>query len=67
MVVGSADQVTPAAEMRQMAAAIAGARFVELPGVGHLSNLEAPATFNQAVLEFLNTKGASAPRQGGQR
>jgi 3-oxoadipate enol-lactonase len=54
VLVGSADQVTPAAEMRQMAAAIAGARFVELPGVGHLSNLEAPGAFNQAVLEHLN-------------
>jgi len=57
VLVGSADQVTPAAEMRQMAAAIAGARFVELAGVGHLSNLEAPDAFNRAVLEHLNSVG----------
>ena len=55
VLVGAADQVTPAAEMRQLAAGIAGARFVELPRVGHLSNLEAPAAWNAAVLDFLRT------------
>ena len=32
---------------------IRGARLVELPGVGHISPMEAPAKFNQIVLEFL--------------
>ena len=33
--------------------AIAGSRMVVIPGVGHLSNLEAPAAFNDAVATFL--------------
>jgi 3-oxoadipate enol-lactonase len=56
---GTGDQVTPAEEMRKMAAAIAGARFVELPGAGHLAHLEAPGPFERALLPFLaaNLKG----------
>lgn len=54
-IVGAADQVTPPADVRQMADGIAGARFVEIPGAGHLSNIEAPAAFNRALLDFLST------------
>jgi pimeloyl-ACP methyl ester carboxylesterase len=32
---------------------IPGARKVVLPGVGHMSNMEAPERFNEVVLEFL--------------
>lgn len=32
---------------------IPAARALELPGVGHMANMEAPAAFNQAVLDFL--------------
>jgi 3-oxoadipate enol-lactonase len=39
--------------MERMATKIPGARYVCLPGVGHLPNLEAPAAFNAAVLAFL--------------
>jgi pimeloyl-ACP methyl ester carboxylesterase len=39
--------------MERMAAKIRGARYVCLPGVGHLPNLEAPAAFNAAVLALL--------------
>ena len=42
VVCGADDQVTPAAEMQQIAAAIAGARFVPIAGAGHLSHVEAP-------------------------
>ena len=34
---------------------IPDSRYVEIPGAGHLSNLEAPETFNKAVREFLET------------
>lgn len=37
---------------------ISGARTATLPGVGHLANLEAPAAFNRAVIDFL---GAVVP------
>jgi 3-oxoadipate enol-lactonase len=53
VVVGTADGVTPPAESRAMAAAIPGAKLVEIPGAGHLSNLEAPAAFDRAVAEFI--------------
>ena len=36
-----------------MAGKIPGARYVCLPGVGHLPNLEAPAAFDAAILDFL--------------
>ena len=38
---------------REISAKIAGARFLEIPGAGHLCNIEAPAEFNDAVLTFL--------------
>jgi pimeloyl-ACP methyl ester carboxylesterase len=37
-----------------MARTIPGARSVVLPGVGHLSNLEAPEAFNTQVRQFLD-------------
>jgi 3-oxoadipate enol-lactonase len=66
VLVGGADQVTPPAEMRAMADTIAGSRFVELPGCGHLSNLERPQEWNEAVVGFLaQTRAAAAgPRRG---
>ncbi len=36
-----------------MAAAIRGARFVSLPSAGHLSSVEAPRQFEEALQEFL--------------
>jgi pimeloyl-ACP methyl ester carboxylesterase len=36
-----------------MAAAIAGARLVRVPGAGHLANLEAPGAVNEALAAFL--------------
>ncbi len=38
---------------RKAAAAIPGARLVELPDVGHVPHLESPARFHGALLEFL--------------
>jgi pimeloyl-ACP methyl ester carboxylesterase len=38
---------------RFMADTIPGARQLVVPGVGHLTNLEAPDAFNRAVAEFL--------------
>lgn len=52
-VVGEADRTVPLAVMEDLAARIRGARLVRLPGAGHLSNMERPREFNQAVLDFL--------------
>lgn len=50
---GSADALTPPAMMRGLAAKTAGARFVEIAGAGHMSNLENAGAVNAALLEFL--------------
>ena len=55
VVCGTEDQVTPAAEMKQIAAAIAGARYVPIAGAGHLSHIEAPGAFLNAVTSFIDT------------
>jgi pimeloyl-ACP methyl ester carboxylesterase len=53
-VCGSLDTVSLPGEMREMARTIPGARYEELAGAGHLSNLEAPAEFDRALLAFLD-------------
>ena len=35
---------------------INGSQLVVIPGAGHLSNLDQPAAFNHAVLEFLDAQ-----------
>lgn len=55
IIVGADDKLTPPAISRKMAAAIPGARLLELPNTGHLSNLEAPEAFNDCVRAFLSS------------
>jgi 3-oxoadipate enol-lactonase len=50
--VGEKDGTTPAA-MRKLHEALAGSRFVELPGAGHISNLDQPEKFTAAVRDFV--------------
>jgi len=54
------DPNAPAAVMERMAGKIPGARYVCLPGLGHLPNLEAPAAFDGAVFDFLRRAILSA-------
>ncbi len=53
LMVGAGDGVLPTT-MRAMQAKIPGARFVEIPEAGHLSNLEQPDAFTAALGAFLN-------------
>jgi 3-oxoadipate enol-lactonase len=53
VITGEEDRVYPPALARDMARRIPGAQFVELEGCGHLSNLEQPERFNEAVLDFI--------------
>lgn len=46
---GEEDVVTPPEECEAMSRQIPGARFVRVPGAGHLSNLENPAVFTSAM------------------
>jgi 3-oxoadipate enol-lactonase len=50
--VGEKDGATPAA-MRKLGEKVGGSRFVQLPGAGHISNMDRPAEFTRAVREFL--------------
>src|SRR6267378_4189566 len=50
---GSRDKNAPAPMMAKMASYIPSANYVELEGVGHLVNLERPATFNATLDQFL--------------
>jgi 3-oxoadipate enol-lactonase len=54
VLVGEEDGVTPPEASRKMHEHVGGSRLVVLPGVGHLSNLEAPEAFTEALAGFLN-------------
>jgi len=55
ILVGEQDVLTPPADSEAMAKAIPGSTLVKIPEAGHLSNLEQPERFNQALLEFLSS------------
>jgi len=55
VIVGQEDVVTPPAAAEVMAGAISRAKLVAIPGAGHLSNVEAPNAFDEAVEVFLTT------------
>jgi 3-oxoadipate enol-lactonase len=50
--VGEKDGATPTA-MRKLNERLHGSHFVELPGAGHISNMDRPAEFTRAIREFL--------------
>ncbi len=54
VIAGAHDVATPPTEGRSLAERIPGARYVELDAA-HLSNIEAEARFNEALLSFLAT------------
>jgi len=53
LVAGEHDRNAPPAVMRKMADAIPGSTYIEMKGVGHLQNLEAPDDFDGLLLNFL--------------
>ncbi|HEX7044070.1 MAG TPA: 3-oxoadipate enol-lactonase [Burkholderiales bacterium] len=56
VIAGTRDVATPPADGRFLAERIPGARYLELD-VAHLSNIEMPREFNDAVLRFLTAEG----------
>ena len=50
---GDYDPLIPYPNGKYLAEHIKGARLVTLPGVGHISMIEAPERFNREVIEFL--------------
>lgn len=55
VLVGEEDTLTPPAEAELLARQIPGAELKRIPGAGHLSNLEQPDAFNEALGEFLES------------
>ncbi len=64
LVCGSEDHGAPPENTRQMNAAIKGSRFVEIEQAGHISNIEQPRIFSDAVVDFLSEadRTSAAPR-----
>lgn len=56
LIAGERDRTAPPAGMRKMAEQVPGSRYVELPGAGHLMNLERPMAFTAAVAGFLDRR-----------
>jgi pimeloyl-ACP methyl ester carboxylesterase len=48
------DRQAPPAMVQKMASKIPGAQYVHFDGLGHMPNLEAPASFDTAILKFLH-------------
>lgn len=57
---GDEDHGAPPENTRQMNAMIKGSRFAEIRQAGHISNIEQPAAFNDAVIAFLGEAGRAA-------
>jgi 3-oxoadipate enol-lactonase len=53
IICGTEDVLTPSTESAAMADALPSAQAVFIPKAGHLSNLEAPLAFNEALNTFL--------------
>lgn len=53
IVVGDEDAFTTRADAEEMHALLAGSDLVWMTGVGHMPNLERPAAFNDALVQFL--------------
>ncbi|MEJ2374481.1 MAG: alpha/beta hydrolase [Pseudolabrys sp.] len=58
--VGELDRNAPPPVMEKMAGKIPGAKYVCLPGLGHMPNLEAPQVYNAAIIDFLHEALAPA-------
>lgn len=52
--VGEKDAPAPA--MRKLMEKLSGSRYVEIPGAGHISNMDRPAEFNRAIRKFLSAE-----------
>lgn len=53
VLVGEFDAVTPPLAAANMSVQIPGSKLIHIPGAGHLSNVENPTAFNDAVRKFV--------------
>ena len=61
IITGSEDTLIPPGESEAMAKRIPGSELVTIPGVAHLSNVEAPEMFNSSVRAFMAGLDQHAP------
>ena len=54
IIVGSEDSLTPPADAERMQREISGSHLAVIEGAGHVSNIERPAEFNRALVNFLD-------------
>jgi 3-oxoadipate enol-lactonase len=54
VIVGAEDTLTPPSAAQELHSSIPGSELVEIPGAGHLSNLEQPELFQAALARFLS-------------
>ena len=54
VLVGEQDEATPPAMSRELAAALPDARLIELPGLAHVPQLQAPEVFMAAIRPFID-------------
>ncbi len=66
-VAGEVDRNAPAPTMRRMSEKLRDARYVELPGTGHLAPLECPKAFEAALRDFLKQTETTPPQEGAGR
>lgn len=59
VICGAEDAIAPPAEMKSIAEAIPGGRFVEIAGAGHMAPLEKPAEVNAAIRSFLKKQSSA--------
>ncbi len=55
IICGEEDVLTPPSDSAALHRGIPGSRLVNLPGAGHLSNIEVPDPFTRALVGFLKT------------
>ena len=67
LVAGEHDRNAPPAVMKKMADAIPRSTYIEMQGVGHLQNLEAPDDFDGLLLNFLALPPRAAALNDEQR
>ena len=57
VIVGEQDPGTPPEMARLIQENLRGSRLVVIPAAAHLSNIEQPAAFNDAITSFLDRAG----------
>jgi pimeloyl-ACP methyl ester carboxylesterase len=59
VVAGDLDRMTPARQSAKLAEAIMGARFVALPGCGHMMMVEQPDATLDVLIDFFQFRPSS--------